>query len=49
MEAVASDYEDAMSNLVDDFQDFSEKILNFHHQIKVNADCLSSSFLLCLF
>jgi hypothetical protein len=29
MEAVASDYEDAMSNLVDDFQDFSEKILKF--------------------
>jgi hypothetical protein len=28
MEAVASDY-DAMSNLVDDFQDFSEKILKF--------------------
>jgi hypothetical protein len=29
MEAVASDYEDAMSNLVDDFQDFSEIILKF--------------------
>jgi len=29
MEAVATDYEDARSDLVNAFQDFSEKILKF--------------------
>jgi hypothetical protein len=48
MGAVATDYEDAMSDLVNDFQDFSEKILKFSPP-EGNADCLSSSFLLCLF